>query len=78
MKFQISGNTAAEIDRWGVTWRVDLEPCCSSFPDWSVGHGNGTCRNTVEGSYLLAWMEFRDRSTHAVRERKVLYRLIVR
>ena len=54
----------------------------SCFPDWSVGHGNGTCRTTcvqfTEDSYLLAWMEFRDRSTHAVREREVLYRLIVR
>ena len=32
----------------------------------------------IDSSYLLAWMEFRDRSTHAVREREVLYRLIVR
>ena len=53
-----------------------------SFPDWSVGHGNGTCRNTCVQftymySYLLAWMEFRDRYVYP-RCEEVLYRLIVR
>ena len=23
-----------------------IDHIVSSFPDWSVGHGNGTCRNT--------------------------------
>ena len=59
-----------------------IDHIVSSFPDWSIGHGNGTCRNTCIQftymySYLLTWMEFRDRSVYP-RCEEVLYRLIVR
>ena len=68
------GTRLSRTSVWGVTWSQVV----SSFPDWRLEHWAWERDVQELESGPSGWMEFRDRSTHAVREREVLYRLIVR
>ena len=83
MKFQISGykNVSLQLNK---PLGSHVEPGRLVIPrleagalDMGTGRA-GTRVSRLELRSVYAWMEFRDRSTHAVREREVLYRLIVR